>query len=102
MMDELAARFMPKFIALARTRVADATAATRARDHAASPTTVRELHALAGEAGLLGLSDLIPLARECEQKAKELRASGAESQADALLAALGRLERAIESLAIQA
>jgi HPt (histidine-containing phosphotransfer) domain-containing protein len=104
MMEDLAARFLPQFIAIARTRVAAATRAAMARDHAAAPTTLRELHALAGEAGLLGLSDVIPLARDCEHRAKELRASSAGGDADrrveALLEALGRLERAIESLAV--
>jgi HPt (histidine-containing phosphotransfer) domain-containing protein len=60
---------------------------------------VRELHALAGEAGLLGLRDLIPIARDCEHKAKALRTPHSEGEAGALLAALHELGRMIDSLA---
>jgi HPt (histidine-containing phosphotransfer) domain-containing protein len=106
MMEELAARFLPQFIAIARTRVATATQAALVRDDAAATTTMRELHALAGEAGLLGLRDVIPLARDCEHRAKELRAATADAdidgRAEALIEALRRLERAIESLAVTA
>jgi HPt (histidine-containing phosphotransfer) domain-containing protein len=98
-MDDLYARFLPQFIALARTRVAVACAAATGRDHEAAPTLIRELHALAGEAGLLGLRDVIPLARDCELKAKSLRASQADADADELLTALHRLERAIDGIA---
>ena len=61
--------------ARARPRVAMAITVATQRDHAALPTLVRELHALAGEAGLLGLHDVVPLARDCELKAKALQAS---------------------------
>jgi HPt (histidine-containing phosphotransfer) domain-containing protein len=110
MMEELAARFLPQFIAIARTRVAAATRAALGRDDTAATTMMRELHALAGEAGLLGLRDVIPLARDCEHRAKELRAASAggdgdgraEALTEALIEALRRLERAIDSLAVAA
>lgn len=101
-MDELAAKFLPMFIKIARTRVQVATRAATARDGEAGPTTVRELHALAGEAGLLGLRDIVPLARDCEQKAKALRASNADADADALIAALHELARVIDGIAVAA
>ena len=99
MMEELAARFLPQFIALARTRLQAATTAVTGGDHAADPVMERELHALAGEAGLLGLRDLIPVARDCEQKARVLRASHKAADADALLVALRELGRMIDGIA---
>ena len=101
-MEELAAKFLPMFIDVARARVRLATTAATSRDHTAAPTTERELHALAGEAGLLGLRDVIPLARSCELKAKALRTSHADEDADALLAALRELERVIDGIAAAA
>ncbi|HEY0993076.1 MAG TPA: Hpt domain-containing protein [Kofleriaceae bacterium] len=83
---------------LARARVATAVAAVLRGDHGATMTTVRELHSLAGEAGLLGLQEVIPLARDSEQKAKRLHASHAEADADALVAALRQLDTVIEGI----
>ncbi len=98
-MDDLYAKFLPQFVKLARARVDSALTTVTRRDHAATALIVRELHSLAGEAGLLGLSDVIPLARDGEQKAKQLELSRAEADAGALVSALRRLERAIESIA---
>jgi HPt (histidine-containing phosphotransfer) domain-containing protein len=96
--DDLYARFLPPFVALARARVATALAAVQQRDHGATTTTVRELHSLAGEAGLLGLHAVIPLARDSEQKAKRLHVSHADEDADALVAALRELNTVIEGI----
>ncbi|HEU4734580.1 MAG TPA: Hpt domain-containing protein [Kofleriaceae bacterium] len=96
--DDLYARFLPQFIKSARGRLAVAISATTGRDHAATPTVVRELHTLAGEAGLLGLSAVVPLARECEQIAKTLHISRADADAEGLVAALRNLEQIIESI----
>jgi len=60
---------------------------------------VRELHSLAGEAGLLGLHQVIPIARDGEQKAKRLRTSRADADAEALIAALRQLDQIIEAIA---
>jgi HPt (histidine-containing phosphotransfer) domain-containing protein len=98
-MDDLSAKFLPQFLSLARARLARAIAAATARDHAAGPTIVAELHTLAGEAGLLGLRDVVPLARDGEQKAKALHASRSAADADALIDTLHRLERIIENIA---
>ena len=98
MEEDLQARFVPQFVALARSRVSVALAAAARRDHGATMTTVRELHTLAGEAGLLGLHEVIPLARDSEQKAKLLRVSQAEADADALVAALRQLDLVIERI----
>jgi HPt (histidine-containing phosphotransfer) domain-containing protein len=98
-MEDLRAKFVPQFVALARARLSVALAAVARRDHGATTKTVRELHSLAGEAGLLGLDAVIPLARDSEHKAKLLRVSQADADADALVAALRELELVIESIA---
>lgn len=97
-MDDLNAKFMPQFLELARSRLAAALKAAIARDHLAATTTARNLHTLAGEAGLLGLHDVVPLAREGEQKAKSLGASRTDADAELLIDALRRLEQVIESI----
>ena len=97
-MDDLHAKFMPQFLELARSRVAAALKAATARDHLAATTTARNLHTLAGEAGLLGLHDVVPLAREGEQKAKSVGASRSDIDAEQLVDALRRLEQIIESI----
>jgi HPt (histidine-containing phosphotransfer) domain-containing protein len=99
MEDDLAARFLPQFVALARARVEIALDAVARRDHGATPTTMRELHSLAGEAGLLGLHKIIPLARDGEQKARRLHTSHADADADALADALRELDQIIDDIA---
>lgn len=101
-MEDLYAKFLPQFIVVARTRIATALQSANRRDQTSGPAVVGELHALAGEAGLLGLRDIVPLARDCESKAKALRASGDSADTDSLLAGLRQLEQAIESLAASA
>ena len=97
-MDELSAKFLPQFLELSRARLAAALQAAIARDHVAAATTVRNLHTLAGEAGLLGLHDIVPLAREGEQKARSLSASRTDADAELLVDALRRLEQVIERI----
>jgi HPt (histidine-containing phosphotransfer) domain-containing protein len=95
-MDELLAKFLPQFVALARSRVEVAITSATKRDHATTTKLVRELHTLAGEAGLLGLSHVVPLARDCEQKAKLLQ--GSDGDVDAFVTALRQLERVIDGI----
>jgi HPt (histidine-containing phosphotransfer) domain-containing protein len=97
-MDDLNAKFLPQFLQLARSRLAAALQAVAARDHLAATTTARHLHTLAGEAGLLGLRDVVPLAREAEQKARSLGASRTDADAELLVDTLRRLEQVIESI----
>lgn len=99
MEDDLTARFLPQFVALARARVEVALDAVARRDHGATPTTMRELHSLAGEAGLLGLHKIIPLARDGEQKARRLHTSHADADADALAEVLRELDHIIDDIA---
>lgn len=100
MEEDLYARFLPQFVTLARTRLTAAISVAIRRDHAATATMIRDLHTLAGEAGLLGLSAVVPLARECEQKAKTLHISRADADAEELVAALRNLEQIIESIGV--
>ena len=69
----------------------------RTRSSAAT-ATARNLHTLAGEAGLLGLHDVVPLAREGETRAKALGGSRSDADAESLVDVLRRLERVIESI----
>lgn len=97
-MDDLYGKFLPQFLVLARSRVAGAIKAAAERDHATTTKIVRELHTLAGEAGLLGLHDVVPLARDSEQKAKTLHVSRADADAETLVAALRQLEQVIDGI----
>jgi chemotaxis protein histidine kinase CheA len=97
-MDDLSAKFLPQFLVLARSRLTTALEAAAVRDHLAAPTIARNLHTLAGEAGLLGLHDVVPLAREGETKAKALGSSRSDVDAESLIDVLRRLERVIESI----
>jgi HPt (histidine-containing phosphotransfer) domain-containing protein len=98
--DELFEKFLPQFIPIARGRVATAMAAAQRRDPGSSTTIVRELHTLAGEAGLLGLGDLVPLVRDCEHKASKLDVTGSAGDAEVMLAALRELERKVEGIVV--
>jgi HPt (histidine-containing phosphotransfer) domain-containing protein len=98
-MDDLFAKFLPPFLALARSRVEVALTGAERREPATIAKSIRELHTLAGEAGLLGLSNVVPVARDCEKKAKNLQASHAEADAESFVGALRQLEQVIEGIA---
>ncbi len=98
-MDDLLASFMPRFKALADTRLARSIEIATKRDHENTQSIARDMHALAGEAGLLGLAAIVPLARAGEEHAKRLRSSRSDADADALVAALTELKHAIEAVA---
>lgn len=97
-MDDLLAAFMPRFKDLATTRLARSIEIAEQRDHANIAAIARDLHAVAGEAGLLGLAAIVPLARAGEEHAKRLRSSHSDADADALVASLTELKRAIEAV----
>jgi chemotaxis protein histidine kinase CheA len=97
-MEDLLATFLPKFTAIAKTRVARSIELAEKRDPDAVTQIARELHAIAGEAGLLGISTIVSLARAGEDQVKRLRSSGAAADMDALLASLVDLKRGIDHL----
>jgi HPt (histidine-containing phosphotransfer) domain-containing protein len=101
-MDDLVAAFMPRFKELARTRLARSIAIAEQRDHANTATIAHDLHAVAGEAGLLGLAAIVALVRGGEEHAKRLRSSRSDADADALVASLLELQRAIEAVNVPA
>jgi HPt (histidine-containing phosphotransfer) domain-containing protein len=96
-MDDLYAKFLPQFTELARKRMQNAYAAAERPDATALTTVMRDLHGIAGEAGLLGLAQLVPLARAAEDHAKRLRDGNVG--ADEFLGALKELGSAIEAIA---
>lgn len=87
MMEELRARFLPRFQAIARERVE----AMRAPGATTSALT-SQLHALAGEAGILGIAGVADLARAAEARWR----SPTPYSAEAWGAALVEIEQAIE------
>jgi two-component system chemotaxis sensor kinase CheA len=102
-MEELYAKFLPQFTQLAKDRMQRAYEAFKdARPDAPTLTNVmRDLHSIAGEAGLLGLSALVPLARTAEEHAKKLRdgpATEAEAETGAFIGALDELMRALDAV----
>jgi HPt (histidine-containing phosphotransfer) domain-containing protein len=97
MMDELHARFLPQFLALARERMRRARAAAARPDAPALTAVMRELHAIAGEAGLLGLTAIVPIARGAEEQAKHLRDGRPGADLGAFASALDDLGHAIDA-----
>jgi HPt (histidine-containing phosphotransfer) domain-containing protein len=96
-MDDLYAKFLPQFTALARDRMQRAYEAAERPEGAALTAVMRDLHGIAGEAGLLGLAQIVPVARAAEDHAKRLR--DGHSGADAFLTALNELGSALEAIA---
>ena len=96
-MDELFAKFLPQFTELARDRMKRAYAAAASPPDEPTLTAVmRDLHGIAGEAGLLGLAQVVPVARSAEAHARMLRDGGCE--AAAFLGALRELGVALEAI----
>lgn len=98
-MDDIQATFLHRFTALARTRLANALDAVTKRDPAGMQTTVRDMHSLAGEAGLLGLREVVPLARSGEDRAKKMCAEPTDETVDAVIATIREIGSAVERLA---
>lgn len=99
MVDDMQARFLPRFMALAAERLRRALEVARGRRHQESLAVAGELHAMAGEAGLLGLAPVLAAARAAEGAAKRLAASRADADAERLAEALIALEGAVAELA---
>jgi len=98
-MDDLLAKFLPKFVAGARSSLAGAISAAAQQDQATTTKIARDLHTLAGDAGLLGLTTVVPLAKQCEQQAKRLHPGRADAEVELFVAALRQLELVIEGIA---
>lgn len=100
-MEDLIATFMPRFKSRATVRLAHDIELARRRDHGSAKEIARDLHAVAGEAGLLGLAHLVPLARAGEEHAKRLCRAFNDADADALLASLTELQSALALVATE-
>jgi HPt (histidine-containing phosphotransfer) domain-containing protein len=98
LIDDIQATFRHRFTVTARTRVTNALSAATRNDHAAMALLVRELHSLAGEAGLLGFVEFVPLAREAEDRARAMCSQRTPACAEAAIIAFRELERLIERL----
>lgn len=97
-MEDLRAAFLPRFLEVARARITKARAATREAGRDAVNATLRDLHALAGEAGLLGLTAVLALAREGEERARSLLAARTDDTISALATSLDELAKALDHL----
>ena len=65
MIDEIRARFLPRFVATARQRLERARRLI-ADGADAAPSIAADLHTIAGEASIMGLHDVADIAREGE------------------------------------
>jgi HPt (histidine-containing phosphotransfer) domain-containing protein len=101
MSDDLRMIFLPRFTALARSRITQAIEVANRRDLGATSTTLRDLHALVGEAGLLGLTEIVPYARETEAKARRVYDTREDDHVEELLTALNELASAVERVAAE-
>jgi HPt (histidine-containing phosphotransfer) domain-containing protein len=86
-------RFLPRFAALARDRIARAMAVASAGDASGAPKVTGDMHSLAGEAGMLGLEAVLQAAIAAESAARRFAAEGGEALA--LDRALRELEAAV-------
>lgn len=91
----IARSFMARFADLSERRIARGRSA--AADRGALKDIARELHSMAGEAGLLGVPEVMALARAAEQAALELARSGSGECHEALCCALTDLETAVRN-----
>ena len=60
--------------------------------------TLRELHSLKGDAGMLDLAEVAALAKDCEKKVERLHADSTDAEIEYVVAALRQLEHLIEGL----
>lgn len=70
MIEELQARYLPRFVEVAQQRIARGLEAVTPAGAGAPQVARSELHTLAGEAGILGLTDLATRARAGEADCK--------------------------------
>jgi two-component system chemotaxis sensor kinase CheA/two-component system sensor histidine kinase and response regulator WspE len=95
-MEDVKRKFLPRFVSLAKERIRaglDVAQADLRGEEALH--LARELHSLAGEAGLLGFSELLSIARAAEEAATELHSRRTEERSQALKSALSELHVAV-------
>jgi len=99
----LQARFLPRFVKTASERLDRCRALLDRRDDSATPSKLREeLHALAGEAAMMGFGELGDAAREGEHAARRLAEGGDASELVAVARAVRQTRRKLRGLEAQA
>ena len=101
-MEDVKRKFLPRFASLAKERICHGLAIAANVEGDQALDLARELHSMAGEAGLLGLGDLLALARNAEVAAMQLHAARVPSKRTALEQTLLELERAVSVVALEA
>jgi HPt (histidine-containing phosphotransfer) domain-containing protein len=97
MSETLTERFRTRFVEVARDRIRAALAAVEDQGPPDLPRAASELHTLAGEAGALGYSSVMELARRAERR---LRVGPEDRDATAECAAILRqIGEEVESIA---
>jgi HPt (histidine-containing phosphotransfer) domain-containing protein len=97
-MEDVRRKFLPRFTALAAERIRVGLTVASNVEGDAALHLARELHSMAGEAGLLGLGELLTLARTAEVAATQLHASRVPSKRTALERALFDLHVAVTKI----
>ncbi len=100
-MDDVTRKFLPRFAALAKERIRVGLEVAAGTEGDKALDLARELHSMAGEAGLLGLGELLSLARAAEVAATQLHASRVPSKRTALEQALFDLHVAVSAVESQ-
>jgi HPt (histidine-containing phosphotransfer) domain-containing protein len=95
MIDELRARFLPRFVQSARRRLENASQRIAQKADGA-PAVAADLHTIAGEASVLGLAEIAAIAREGECV---VRQPGGLDDPD-LLGILFNLRRGLDELGV--
>ena len=93
MIDEIRAKFLPRFVAGARDKLERASKLI-ADGSAAAPAIASDLHTIAGEAAIMGLAEIADQAREAERAVRQQ--GGLDDPG--LLLALYKLYRNLETL----
>jgi len=94
LIDDIREKFLPRFLASARERLARAARLVAEGDTAA-PSIASDLHTIAGEASIMGLHEIAAMARDAERAA---RVVGGIDDAH-ILVAVDRLARQLDELA---
>jgi HPt (histidine-containing phosphotransfer) domain-containing protein len=94
--EELRAKFLIRFLDGARHRLERARAGLSEGDRTA---VMHEMHALAGEAGILEFQEVARAARGAEQYARRWVVSDSATDAEQCRVAIGDVESAVSALA---
>lgn len=95
MLADLQRKFFPRFAKSAKERIAEGLRTAKNVEGDGALMLARQMHSLAGEAGLLGLGDLVVIARAVEESATQLHADPSADRRDGVEAALSELEAAL-------